>query len=86
MLNVAALAATRWCLICWILLGAGSLLAQWQLPALAGMGKKGDAVRGRPHERSPNKRAAMSEIIEFLEKLPSTGQGREAEVWGLPVE
>ena len=35
---------------------AGSLLAQGQLPALCGKGK---CVGGRPHERSPNKRAVQ---------------------------
>ena len=36
---------------------AGSLLAQGQLPALCGKGD--NSMGGRPHERSPNKRAAQ---------------------------
>ena len=32
---------------------------------------------------SPQKRASMAQIIDFLEKLPSTGRTREAGTWDL---
>ena len=55
---------------------AGSLLAQGQLSALCGKGK---CVGGRPHERSPNKRAAQHLLRTAADPAhPTIAEARES--------
>ena len=65
---------------------AGSLLAQGQLPALCG---KGDNSMGRPHERSPNKRAAQHLLRNAADPAhPTIAEARAslAEAGGSPAQ